>query len=355
MSATKKNPVLVGVDQSVANRRACDYACEVAAASRAPLLMVQVVEPPFDAVPVNVLDTLVEWAAEELTERAGELRTFNDGLEIECIVRRGAPWDQLATLAVERDAQLVVVGTFGRRGVARALLGSVAEKVVRTSPRPVVTVPAHAFANRSQAGRRLASLLGRQKLAAPSVIAISRGAIPVALEVARRLAAPLDLWLTEPMVSQGHEMGALGEDGHPFFDDRASAFTAEERAQAEHEAYRRMTRELERLRGSLSPGEVWKRTAIVVSDGIASSSSIIAATRAMRSLGAERTIAAAPIVSKRVLAAVRKHCDDVVYVETAMLAEVPECWYRHPTLPTARAARAALAAYDPSASTAIAS
>jgi nucleotide-binding universal stress UspA family protein len=63
------------------------------------------------------------------------------GVPVEGMVRVGPPADEVQRAAEEVKADLIVVGTHGRRGLARAFLGSVAEIVVRTSTRPVVVVP----------------------------------------------------------------------------------------------------------------------------------------------------------------------------------------------------------------------
>lgn len=57
------------------------------------------------------------------------------------VCRMGSPWEQILHLVAELNADLVVMGTHGRRGVSHVLLGSVAERVVRHSPVPVLTVP----------------------------------------------------------------------------------------------------------------------------------------------------------------------------------------------------------------------
>jgi nucleotide-binding universal stress UspA family protein len=59
---------------------------------------------------------------------------------VEGVFVQGEPWERILEVAANRGADLIVMGTHGRRGVSRALLGSVAEKVVRTSPIPVMTV-----------------------------------------------------------------------------------------------------------------------------------------------------------------------------------------------------------------------
>ena len=65
------------------------------------------------------------------------------GVPIESSVRVGDPARVIVDLVKEQGADLVVIGTHGRRGLARVFLGSVAEKVVRTSPVPVLTIPHH--------------------------------------------------------------------------------------------------------------------------------------------------------------------------------------------------------------------
>jgi nucleotide-binding universal stress UspA family protein len=66
------------------------------------------------------------------------------GAQVDTQLRRGPPWNELTNAASELGADLVVVGTHGRRGISHALLGSVAERVVRTAPCPVMTVHAQA-------------------------------------------------------------------------------------------------------------------------------------------------------------------------------------------------------------------
>jgi nucleotide-binding universal stress UspA family protein len=62
--------------------------------------------------------------------------------EVRCALRRGQAWEEILKEATEGHADLVVLGTHGRRGLPHAILGSVAEKVVRLCPVPVLTVRA---------------------------------------------------------------------------------------------------------------------------------------------------------------------------------------------------------------------
>jgi nucleotide-binding universal stress UspA family protein len=61
---------------------------------------------------------------------------------LEGILRMGVPWEEILKAIAETHADLVVMGTHGRRGISHALIGSVAEKVVRASPVPVLSVHA---------------------------------------------------------------------------------------------------------------------------------------------------------------------------------------------------------------------
>ncbi len=61
-------------------------------------------------------------------------------VKVDGILRDGVAWEEIDHVADEIDADLIVIGTHGRRGLARALLGSVAENVVRTAHRPILTI-----------------------------------------------------------------------------------------------------------------------------------------------------------------------------------------------------------------------
>jgi nucleotide-binding universal stress UspA family protein len=67
-------------------------------------------------------------------------RTRRQGVETMSLLRQGVPWKVIVDVAKEAKVDLIVMGTQGRRGLARWMLGSTAERVVRTSPCPVLTV-----------------------------------------------------------------------------------------------------------------------------------------------------------------------------------------------------------------------
>jgi nucleotide-binding universal stress UspA family protein len=67
-------------------------------------------------------------------------RARRPGIEMDSSLRQGPAWAEILASAKEAGADLIVIGTHGRRGLSRALLGSVAEKVVRTAACPVLTI-----------------------------------------------------------------------------------------------------------------------------------------------------------------------------------------------------------------------
>jgi nucleotide-binding universal stress UspA family protein len=69
-------------------------------------------------------------------------RARRPGVPLDAQLRQGSPWREIEAAAREMKTDLIAIGTHGRRGLARALLGSVAEKVVRTAPCAVLTVHA---------------------------------------------------------------------------------------------------------------------------------------------------------------------------------------------------------------------
>ena len=135
--------VVVPTDGSDAAEHAAGLAVELAAATGAALHVVHVVDLGVvwqDADAGQVLDALTE-SGREAVERVVE-RAETAGVEgLEASVLRGAPHRAIVDYAADHDADLVVMGTHGRTGLERYLLGSVTERVVRLSETPVLAVP----------------------------------------------------------------------------------------------------------------------------------------------------------------------------------------------------------------------
>ena len=79
-----------------------------------------------------------KWAADALAARAAALAA--EGVTARAVVKVGLAWKEIVRVAAEEHADMIVMGTQGRTGLERLLLGSVAERVIRRAPCPVLTV-----------------------------------------------------------------------------------------------------------------------------------------------------------------------------------------------------------------------
>lgn len=139
----KIQKILVPVDFSQCSEQALDYAVELADKLGAAVHLLSVIGIPSYGVPelgvgvtATMMDNLIadNQAALDALARPRKLDSKN------VIIRAGDARDVILQTAEELGADLIVMGTHGRRGISRALLGSVAEMVVRTAPVPVLTV-----------------------------------------------------------------------------------------------------------------------------------------------------------------------------------------------------------------------
>ena len=136
--------ILVPTDLSEGAEQALDYACELARRLDAQVHLLNVISIPALGVPelgvaltASMIDQLVVDNQTALEQLARTRCTAEMG---QLLVRTGDARDVINVTAKELGVDLIVMGTHGRRGVARALLGSVAETVVRTAPCAVLTV-----------------------------------------------------------------------------------------------------------------------------------------------------------------------------------------------------------------------
>lgn len=141
--------ILVPTDYGPAAERAADIAADIAHIFNAKLTLAHVVAAPFapyapalgGVVPGAIsMDEVMRGASEALEREAKRVEKRFPKVEKKLIV--GYPWRSIVELVLEHSFDLIVLGTHGRRGVDRLLVGSVAEKVVRASPVPVLTVHA---------------------------------------------------------------------------------------------------------------------------------------------------------------------------------------------------------------------
>ncbi|WP_298830107.1 phosphoribosyltransferase [uncultured Piscinibacter sp.] len=178
-----------------------------------------------------------------------------------------------------------------------------------------------AFANRAEAGR----LLAKRLAATPHegrvvVLALPRGGLPIGLEVARALKAPLDLLLVRKIGAPWQPELAVAAvvDGNPpqlVIDASTSALTGADSEYIEKEKAREL-REIERrrhvyLRGR-APLAVEGATVIVVDDGIATGTTMRAALKGLRRMHPKRLVIAVPVAPGDTLAELRSEVDEIV-------------------------------------------
>jgi nucleotide-binding universal stress UspA family protein len=137
--------ILVATDFTESSKPAVETARALAEKLGATLLLMNAWEPPIVPYPgaqPPPPDELRAWSEASLDFELSELR--KRGARVEPVLRCGVPWEQIPTTAKELGADLVVLGTHGHRGFKRFVLGSTADRVVRSSEVPVMVVPARA-------------------------------------------------------------------------------------------------------------------------------------------------------------------------------------------------------------------
>jgi putative phosphoribosyl transferase len=177
------------------------------------------------------------------------------------------------------------------------------------------------FADRQEAGRRLADVLERFRVLEPVVVALPRGGVPVGFEVAKALAAPLDILLVRKLgapFNPEYGIGAIAEGGILFVraEDAEMIGISDEELEA---VVARESAELERrqrlYRGGREPLPVEGRTAILVDDGIATGGTAVAAGRALKARGATHVILAVPVAPPGTDERLADDFDEVVFLD----------------------------------------
>lgn len=180
------------------------------------------------------------------------------------------------------------------------------------------------FENRKEAGSRLAKRLAGYASAHPLILALPRGGVPVAFEVAKALDAQLDLLIVRKIGAPGHEefgIGAVVDGASPqlvlneeFVRDLA---VSQDYIRAETQ---RQLAEIERRRaaycGKREPIEIEGRTAIVVDDGIATGGTMKAALRGIRRNAPARLILAVPVAPQSTIRELQAECDEAICLST---------------------------------------
>jgi putative phosphoribosyl transferase len=178
------------------------------------------------------------------------------------------------------------------------------------------------FVDRTDAGRQLAASLATYSLPSPLVLALPRGGVPIAVEVAEWLGADLDVLVVRKLGVPGNPefaMGALGEDGVRIVDHALCiqlGISTEQVDRIAAEQAREVERRVHRYRDDRVKLGINDRNVIIVDDGLATGSTAAAAVAVVRHLGARHVTLAAPVSSVQAEAWLRQAADDVVCLKT---------------------------------------
>jgi nucleotide-binding universal stress UspA family protein len=136
--------IVVATDFGECSERALDLALELASKFESELTLIHSWEAPAYAgglyMAVDIVTPIEEAAVAELDRATVELKLRMPNAK--SMIRSGPAWEEIIAAATLLHSDLIVLGTHGRRGLNRALIGSVAEKVVRMATVPVLTVHA---------------------------------------------------------------------------------------------------------------------------------------------------------------------------------------------------------------------
>lgn len=177
------------------------------------------------------------------------------------------------------------------------------------------------FADRIEAGRLLAKQVAALKLVDPVVLALPRGGVPVAAEVAAVLHAPLDLLLVRKIGAPAHRELAVaavaegGPAGELVLDAETMDLTGATPAYVEREAKAELQEIVRRRQVYLqgrAPVAVEGRSVVVVDDGIATGTTVRAALQALRRRKPSRLVLAVPVAPADTVALLRAEVDDLV-------------------------------------------
>lgn len=176
------------------------------------------------------------------------------------------------------------------------------------------------FRDRQEAGKRLGVEVGKLGLLQPVVLALPRGGVPVAAEVAKALKAPLDLIIVRKVGAPGNPELAVAAivDGNPpdivlnreiveayaLDDDELRVLIAKERPELER---RRLV-----YRGERAPLSITGKTAIIVDDGVATGTTMKVAIRALKRRSPREVVVAIPVAPPDVLAELAQEADLIV-------------------------------------------
>jgi len=190
------------------------------------------------------------------------------------------------------------------------------------------------YQDRREAGKLLARSLERFAGRADIVVlALPRGGVPVGLEVAEALGAPLDVFIVRKLGVPGHEeygMGAVASGGVIVLNEEATRSLGIPASMIEAVAAREQKEIVRRdrlYRGTRPPLDVRDKTIIIVDDGLATGSTMRAAVEALRNRSPKRIVVAVPVGAASTCRQLREVADEVICPSTPEPFEAVGLWY----------------------------
>ena len=188
------------------------------------------------------------------------------------------------------------------------------------------------FRDRRDAGLQLATRLQTEALVDPVVLALPRGGVPVAFEIARAIGAPLDVLVVRKVGAPQHRefgIGAIAEGGITVRDETAMRMVGvspERFEQLAAEERRELERRVRLYRSERALADLSDRDVVLVDDGLATGVTAEAAIHAVRGLGARRVVLAAPVSAADTAARLSAIADVECLATPSRFAAVGE-WY----------------------------
>ena len=188
--------------------------------------------------------------------------------------------------------------------------------------------------DRQTAGARLGGRLVHYQNARPVVVALPRGGVPVAYEIALRLRAPLDILVVRKVGAPGNPeygLGAVVEGGTRYLDEpriRALGYTVRELSPTVAQEEAEVERRARQFRCGRPPIDLRDRTVILVDDGVATGGTVLAALRAVRARKPQRLVLALGVAPPETVALLRPELDDLEVLLTPQTFFAVGEWFR---------------------------
>jgi putative phosphoribosyl transferase len=189
------------------------------------------------------------------------------------------------------------------------------------------------FRDRIEAGKKLAEELDSLHLRNPLVLALPRGGLPIAREVAIRLHAPLEVLIVRKIgapYNPEYGIGAMCEDFHPLFNPAAmlsEEYYKEEIERIVADEKLELQRRINNYRGRRPLPRMVGKTVILIDDGVATGMTAAAAAKFLKNVGAEQVIIAAPVCPKGNDPLLEKYSDQIICLQRPPIFSSVGQWY----------------------------